>query len=337
MRRQGFAARAKRLLAWGFGLGLALAGYAAFRLSPWPAALLVRHAFDQESARMSAALAKHVPPGVAAQRDLPYAPGDRDARLDVYRPAPLAAGRALPAVVWVHGGGWVSGNKNDVANYARILAARGYAVVAVNYSIAPGATYPTPLRQLAAALRYLDREAPRLRIDRTRLFLAGDSAGAQIVAQMANIVASPAYAARVGIGAPLARAQLRGVLLYCGAYDVTMANSDGPYAGLLETLLWSYSGRKDFLRDPGIAAAAVIRYVTPDFPPAFVSAGNADPLAPQSRAFAAALRRQGVAVDALFFPGHHVPALPHEYQFDLDTAAGRLALERSAAFLAQRR
>jgi acetyl esterase len=38
-------------------------------------------------------------------------------------------------------------------------------------------------------------------------------------------------------------------------------------------------------------------------------------------------------VDALFFPQDYAPPLPHEYQFDLDTEAGRLALERSVGFL----
>ena len=46
-----------------------------------------------------------------------------------------------------------------------------------------------------------------------------------------------------------------------------------------------------------------------------------------------ALTKLGVRVDALFFPADYEPALPHEYQFNLDTEAGRLALDRSVAFL----
>ncbi|MGH7493962.1 MAG: hypothetical protein ACREOO_16405 [bacterium] len=68
----------------------------------------------------------------------------------------------------------------------------------------------------------------------------------------------------------------------------------------------------------------------------FISAGNADPLLPQSRAFAETAASLGVHVDSLFFPHDYTPALPHEYQFNLDVDAGQLALERSVKFLSVR-
>jgi acetyl esterase/lipase len=77
----------------------------------------------------------------------------------------------------------------------------------------------------------------------------------------------------------------------------------------------------------------VIDHVTPDFPPAFISAGNADPLLPQSVEFAHALSAQGVPVVSLFFEKAHKPPLGHEYQFDLDGADGKAALDRSERFL----
>ena len=76
------------------------------------------------------------------------------------------------------------------------------------------------------------------------------------------------------------------------------------------------------------------RHVTPAFPPAFISAGNADPLEPHSHAMAAALQKQGVRVDALFFPKDHALPLPHEYQFNLDQIDGQQVLQRSLRFLA---
>ena len=76
------------------------------------------------------------------------------------------------------------------------------------------------------------------------------------------------------------------------------------------------------------------RFVTAEFPPAFISAGNGDPLLPHSRALAEALGRRGVEVDALFFPEPQA-RVPHEYQFNLDTDAGREALERAVKFVAR--
>ena len=99
---------------------------------------------------------------------------------------------------------------------------------------------------------------------------------------------------------------------------------------------WAYSGKRDFMNDPGFARASVVDYVTADFPVAFISAGNADPLLPQSRELAAALAARGVRVDSLFFPDDYAPALPHEYQFNFDFDASRVALERAVGFLAAR-
>jgi acetyl esterase/lipase len=196
--------------------------------------------------------------------------------------------------------------------------------------LAPGDVYPTPVRQVNAAIAYLVRNAQRLHVDPLQLVLAGDSAGAHIAAQVANIVAVPSYAKAMAIVPSIRRSQLRGVILYCGAYDLKQARLDGPFGSFLKTVLWSYSGEKNFTNDPRFATASVINYVTADFPPAFISAGNRDPLLPQSRVFAEVLAGRGVLVERLFFPYHYKPELPHEYQFDLDTDAKRHLCEPSA-------
>ncbi|MFM9843728.1 MAG: alpha/beta hydrolase [Dongiaceae bacterium] len=312
---------------------LAIAVYAAFQLSPWPSALLIRFAFDRGGEAASAALEKHVPPGIAAQFNLQYDPADSDAYLDVFYPADIdGTDRALRTIVWIHGGGWISGSKEQIANYARILAGQGFTVVGVDYSIAPGSTYPKPLRQLNAALAYLQANAMKLHIDPRRFVLAGDSAGAHIAAQMANIISVPSCAQAVGIAPSIERSKLLAVLLHCGPYKIR--KGEGIKLGdFSRVLLWSYSGREDFNDDPSFATASVIDYITAEFPPVFISAGNADPLLPHSLAMSAALTGLGVRVDALFYPADYEPPLPHEYQFNLDTEAGRLALERSVGFL----
>jgi acetyl esterase len=304
--------------------------YGAFQISPWPGALLIRAVFDIGAARTSAALEKHVPAGIAARLDQPYDPADPDGRLDVYHPAGTGP---LTTIVWIHGGGWVSGDKAQIGNYARVLAARGFTVVSVHYSIAPGARYPKPVRQVMAALAYLTAKAAEFRIDPNRLVLAGDSAGAQIAAQTAAIISAPDYARAVDIIPGLERRQLIGMLLFCGGYDPDAARGSGIGGWFVHTVLWAYSGRKDFLDDPVFRRMAVTPNVTAAFPPSFISAGNGDPLAPQSVALADRLSGLDVRVERLFFPADHQPSLPHEYQFDLDGADGRLALERAVAFL----
>jgi acetyl esterase/lipase len=163
--------------------------------------------------------------------------------------------------------------------------------------------------------------------------LAGDSAGAHIVAQVANILSVPSYAAAVGIEPEIGAERLKGLILFCGPYDIDTADFEGSFSGFLRTVLWSYSGTRDFLDDPGFDTASVARYVTSDFPPAFISAGNSDPLLAQSVEMARVLDAVGVPVEMLFFPEDHDPPLPHQYQFNLDNEAGQEALRRALAFV----
>lgn len=310
-------------------LALALIGP---QLSPWPSALAIRLVFDRNGERIAQALEPQVPAGVQVRLDLVYDPDDPDARLDVFAPETTSPA-PRPALVWVHGGGWLAGDKSQLANYLKILAARGYVTVGVNYPLAPGANYPTPVFQVNRALGWLDQHAEELGIDRGRILLAGDSAGAQIAGQLANLISAPEYAAGMDFRPAIHRQQLRGLLLYCGAYDIDMARFEGNAGRFVTAVLWAYFGRRDYRDDPRVRQFSVLGNLSAQLPPLFVSVGNADPLAPQSKALAARAMQLGVPVDVLFFPDDHRPALEHEYQFDLDGEAGQLALQRSLAFL----
>ncbi|KGQ20503.1 Esterase [Lysobacter dokdonensis DS-58] len=303
-------------------------------LSPVPAAWAIRTVFDIGGGTVARKLAKHVPPaGRNELLDVQYDANDPDAKLDLFVPAGKPA---RTTIVWIHGGGFVGGRKSDVANYARILASRGYSVASIEYTRAPQAHYPVPLEQANRALQWLSVNGPRHGVARDRFVLAGDSAGAQIAAQLANVATSPEYARALTIQPAVEARRIVGVLLFCGPYDaaLTRTTDDGKPSWFMRTVMWAYFGRKDFWKDPRVASFSVARYVTPAFPPAFVSVGNGDPLQSHSFLLADALRAQGVHVDALFWPEDHAPALPHEYQFDLDTIEGREALNRAAQFLA---
>lgn len=312
-------------------LGLALAAYAAFVLSPWPSALLTRLAFGYGASKTNAALVRHVPAGIREQLDIRYGAAE-EARLDVYLP-PEGAAAGRPTIVWIHGGGFVGGDRKDVAPYLKILAGRGYPAVALGYTLAPAAQYPGPVLQANEALGFLQREGRRLGLDPTRIVLAGDSAGAHIAAQLAAGLTGKDYAELLGLTPAVDPAALRAVALFCGAFDPTALDLTGPLGSFVRSVLFAYFGASNPLDSERITEAAVPRYVTEAFPRSFISVGNGDPLAPQSVMMAQALRDRGVKVDTLFFPPETEPKLPHEYQFDLDRAEGRQALDRLTAFL----
>jgi acetyl esterase/lipase len=314
---------------------LILAGcaYAAYSLSPWPSVWMIRYAFAKDAADRNRKLDALDPAGVLAHADIAYDTGRRN-RIDIYLP-PRRANDAenLPAVMWIHGGAFVAGDKSDIEGYVRFLAAEGYAIATVGYSRAPESQYPTPVVEAAKALDFLRDNAQRFGIDANAIVLAGDSAGAQIASQLAAAIADKDYADDIGLTSRADPAAVRGIVLFCGVYGMEGIDLTGAFAGFLRTVMWSYFGEKNPTNDPRLRQFSVRNHITPDFPPVFISVGNADPLAPQSLALAETLKGKGVRTTAVFFPQSHTPPLQHEYQFQLDTEAGRYAFGELKAFL----
>jgi acetyl esterase len=314
-----------------------------FRLSPWPGAMLIRWEFEQNGAKTWQALEKHEPKsGIAVISNQRYKANNKDTVLDVYIPQnAVDAKKKLPVVIWTHGGAWLSGDKTNPAVYFKLLAQAGYTVVAPDYSLAPGTTYPTAIHQLNASYAYLEENADRLHADMNRVILAGDSAGSQLSAQLAAITTNSDYAQKVGVKPSLRPQQLKGVILTCGIYKMEeLALPSRDLSKIIQwgdnVTVWAYSGTRDFSR-PVIRQMSPYYHVTKDFPPAFITGGNGDPLTDgQSKPLADKLQSLGVDVTRLFYAPSHTPSLPHEYQFDLDTLDGQNALEQIIAFIRAR-
>jgi acetyl esterase/lipase len=120
-----------------------------------------------------------VPPQVRAVRGLTYVRhGDRALQLDLY--LPRAADSVSPAIVLVHGGGWRSGTRHNLAPMAIRLAQRGYAAATVSYRLSPEARYPAAIEDVRASVRWVRAHAVQYRIDPQRIAIAGGSSGGQI-------------------------------------------------------------------------------------------------------------------------------------------------------------
>ncbi|MGL4465661.1 MAG: alpha/beta hydrolase fold domain-containing protein, partial [Planctomycetia bacterium] len=116
-------------------------------------------------------------PGVRSERDVAYGPHERN-RLDVFTPE--KAVDPLPLVVWVHGGGWVGGDKSK--NPAMIFLKHGYAVASINYRFSNHAAYPAQIHDCKAAIRHLRANAEKYNVDPKRFGVYGASAGGHLVA-----------------------------------------------------------------------------------------------------------------------------------------------------------
>lgn len=301
--------------------------------TPWPSALLIRAVFEQGGAATMAELDRHAP-DVEFDERLDESPNDgTGAAFDVIRTAD--ADGALPTVIWVHGGAWISGDKSNVAGYLRLLAVEGYTTVGLDYTVAPEAVYPTAIRELTETIDYLLDHADEYGIDPSRIVLAGDSAGAQLASQLAAMATNPDYEQLVGIDSALRGDQLAGVILNCGVYELDgMAKLTGIGAWGFKIALWAYTGTKDWSQEAPGALMSSLEFATADFPATYISGGNGDPLTwVQSVPMANRLDELGVDVTRVFYAADHEPALAHEYQFHLDGADARDALAKTVRFL----
>lgn len=306
----------------------------ALQATPWPSALVIRAVFTKGGEETAAEMDKYVPQtgvedlGVHQYRDDDSA----DTTLSVFS---ADGGEALPTVVWIHGGAWISGARQDVEPYLQILAAEGYTTIGLDYTVGPEATYPTAVTQLNDALAYITVHAEELQVDPQRIILAGDSAGAQLASQLAVLTSNPQYSELLGIEPALEPSQLAGVILNCGVYDLRrMADLTGIAAWGFKTALWAYTGTKDWSSTYAGSTMSTIDFVTEDFPPTYISGGNGDGLTwLQSVPMAEQLQSKGVDVTRLFWPEPHQPALQHEYQFHLDLDEAQRALQETIGFL----
>lgn len=225
--------------------------------------------------------------------------------------------------------------KDAMPDYLSVLASHGYTVASIEYTKAPEATYPTPVRQVSDAISFLVANADTYRVDPAQLVLAGDSAGAHIAAQTAMAITEPQYATDAGLPAAVDPDAVRGTILCSGAFDPRLADTDNPTFGFfLRTVLWAYSGQRDFAGSDAFRWAALPAHVTDAFPPTFLTTGPYDPLLSHSEAMAAALGDAGVGVDTLFFDPATTPeTIGHEYQMDLRTPQAREAMERMVTLL----
>lgn len=281
---------------------------------------------------------RHAPENVIVQPNIQYL-HNPNLSLDLYQPEQIAVLGARPTVVWIHGGGWVSGSKDHARGYYKRLAAEGYNVVSIEYQFAPEAIYPTQLHQIDAALKFLNAHAAQYGIDRNQLYLAGDSAGANMASHYAALVTNSQFAQASNIQPVLAASQLKGLILHCGIYDLnSFVNTAPEEIGLIEwgvyNLVQAYTGDKkddsEFLTRISTASN-----INENYPPVFISGGNKDFLTQsQSVPFVQQLKAQQVPVTEVFYPDSK-EFLVHEYQFMMSKKASQQTFERTLDFIAQ--
>lgn len=227
--------------------------------------------------------------------------GEQKLALDAYLPLPVSDGTgpapAPPraAVVVVHGGGWVGGDKADEHReyISRILAQNGFVAISVNYRLAPDDVYPAAIDDLEAAVKWLREPAQvaSLGIDPAQIGVLGDSSGAQLAGLLGSLGrGSHAEGSRVA-----AVVSLAGPMSFLT--DLAQAGGDKSVLGFL--------GCEEASPCPQRGEASPITYVDSSDPPYLLVDGAGDYVVRPEQAIlmGAALDKVGVANEILIPPG----------------------------------
>jgi acetyl esterase len=249
------------------------------------------------------------PADVVVTPNVPYGTdAGEQLRLDVYQPP--AAGSPRPLVILIHGGGWVSGDKADAAPLARSVAAAGFVVFAINYSLDLSAVpaYPREVTDVHTALTWVRQHAAEFHGDAGRIGVAGASAGAYLAAMLgtqANTATATPVRAVISLSGPMdvgaLVADVGKAVTPSGQCAVADCADVQKGTERLRALLGC-----DPLQCPAelVRASSPITYVTSDSPPFFL-ANSADEIVPASQAtrMANALRSRNVPVQLKVLPG----------------------------------
>ena len=252
-----------------------------------------------------------MPLDLQIQRGVAFAaPHGDPLTLDIYRPQHTDAPTAV--ILAIHGGSWIGGSRGDLRPLAEALAARGYAVVAPDYRLAPEFTFPAQLDDVRAAARWVAAHAEDNHWTTARLFTLGISGGGQLAALLA-------LQPQADQPAPI------GVITISGPMDFTSAIPSMQ----AKIVLKLYLGVSREVNPGRYVDASPITHITPAAPPFLLLHGTADPLVPFSQAerMAAALRAAHVPVTLhpLRNVGHSTPPL--------DSPLGREIVETLCNFI----
>lgn len=251
-------------------------------------------------AALAVAAEAPLPAGVEMRRDVPYAANTNPRQtLDLYLPKTRAADARLPVIVFIHGGGWVGGNKSaGRAALQEFVAGGNYAAVSVAYRLAGEARWPAQIHDAKAAIRWIRANAASLGLDSDRIGVIGTSAGGTLAVLLGASGGANDLEGEVGPHLGIS-SRVTCVVNRFGRLDFDAepesARAAPSQAKALEGRLTTMFGAPFSERRAAARNGSPITHVSPEDPPVLTLHGTRDELVPitQAESFDAAARRAG--------------------------------------------
>ena len=266
------------------------------------------------------------PSDVKTIGDISFLDPGRNEKMDLYLPAGRSPATHAPAVVLIHGGGWIGGDKREAreVEIGTTLAQNGFVVASINYAMKTAGKYPLNLQDCKNAVRYLRSKATELGIDPERIAVLGGSAGGHLALMVAytgddsDLAPSSPY--------PGVSDKVAAVVDMYGVTDIgsrKKIDSSGNPTGPREV---ESHVREIFGETPvDWAKASPVNHINAKVPPSFIVHGRKDKTVDrdQSQELADALRKAGCDVTLVWLEN-----AGHTFSFKYSNTRTKAPLDR---------
>jgi acetyl esterase/lipase len=230
-------------------------------------------------AAMAQAAAEQQPGRVRVENDVVFGTGNgpsgsRDLKCNVYHPPQEGTNR--PAVLLVHGGSWINGDRTQLHGYGILLGRLGYVCVSTEYRLAGESKWPAQLHDVKACLRWMRANAGRLGIDANKISVEGNSAGAHLslmIAGTQNVAEFEGDGGNPGVPTDVAAC----IAIYA---PTKLYGDDDPHSPELLQFLFGKGAPVETAKK-----ASPVDWASAKFPPTLLVTGNKDLIVPDASSF----------------------------------------------------
>jgi acetyl esterase/lipase len=315
-----------RLAAGAFGLVVILSSFLAL----WPSIAMWQLA-RQENVTLSLntylANAAHLDPGgPQLERTVAYgtAADGKKLVLDVWlSDVAVATGLSSPAVVKVHGGGWIAGSRGQGMDWIRWLNQLGYHVFDVEYRMPPPERWKDEVGDIKCALGWVASNTAKYPVDPARISILGNSAGGNLAMLAAYSMGHPGLPPSCDV--PMVRVKC--VVNLYGPADLTLLYRS---SGNLRNAMRQYIGGSPSQYPERYRVVTPLSYVSAEMPPTITLLGANDHAVPidQARSLDQALGQAGMTHELYLLPGND-----HDFEVNWGSFGAQFARDKIKAFL----
>ena len=237
------------------------------------------------------------PPNIAEFKNIEYKNIDgKSFQLDIYKAKNLT--KPAPLLVFIHGGGWKSGQREDYKSYLNSFAMKGYITATVSYRLLPDSVYPACVEDIADAVQWLFTHGENYGYDPDRIALIGGSAGA-------HLALLTAYGwNKTGLKAnfPDNKHKIKAVVDIYGPTDLTTE-----YART-QSVVTNFLGHTYSEKPKVFKEASPIFYLDKNDPPTLILQGTSDQIVPYSQSDLLKTKLDSLGIPAVYYK---LPLWPH--------------------------